>query len=204
MSESVKISRDTYAFVKEIASKSGKSIREVIENAVRIAYQGSEDVLEKELKSVKQAFINTRFRTRCSICKREIKEGELVYWIRYEFTDKSVKTKIICLECFYKDKAIAKYYVKKKELEQAVKGLRKEANELAEKVLALRKELAVLDIKKQIYDLLRSFRTSYLSNDAEAIEFLERLNELADKVSALEAKVRMIHRESEVKVITTR
>ena len=185
---SIKVGDEVYNLLKALSDKTGKSIRELIENAVNIVYKnvdvGYDDIVES-----KQAFITVKYKSKCSLCGREINVGELALWVRYKHKDEKVTSKLVCLECFYQDKSIAKLYLKKKELEAVVRGLKKMADELAEQVNKLQNEVNVLYIRKRISELLNDIN-HYLKeqNESKLIEILDRLDKLEDEVSKLKAK----------------
>jgi len=183
--QSIKISEEYYNMLKEISEKTGKSLKDLIENALSVVYKNNESMFDKEIAKIKQGIINVKYKTYCSVCKREINEGELAYWVKYEFTDKTTKTNLICLDCFYNEKGLAKLYIKKKELTKIIKGLDTIAQELYEEIEKYRLELKTLELKAEIRNLLYLF-----GEDKEKAEILDKINELADKLSALELEIR--------------
>ena len=192
---SVKVGDEVYNLLKQLSDKTGKSIRELIENAVNIVYNNAEvgyDIVES-----KQALITVKYKSKCSLCNREINVGDLALWIKYKHKDNSVTSKLICLECFYQDKGMAKLYLKKKELQAVISGLKKMADSLAEQVKKLETEVNVYTLRKQIRDLFNDVKT-YLDtqDDSKLIEILDRLDRLEKEVSELKAKAVIVTKQT--------
>jgi len=205
----VRISEELYEQIQKIAEKNGRSMRDIVEEAVKLYVFGREQFADKEIKSIKQNFIVTQYETRCKICKKQIKQGEMVFWIKYTFTDNTSKSYVICLDCYYSkyDKAYAKRYLKLKELEAVKKGLEKEIkdliaeyNELKKKKEFLVKEIDLLKIKEDLLNLYKEFNSAFkyfLSPNADRDnvfrkinELMERMMDLTDKVSEIEAYIK--------------
>ena len=194
MSTSIRISEEIYDKLKEISEKSGKSIKEIVEEAINVYLLGKSSSADKEIKSIKEKWIVLKYPTKCSVCKKDLKEGELVYWVRVEYSDSSAKTTIICSSCYYEkiDTSLAKQYLKRKELEATVKGLKKEADRLASEVQKLQQQYDILTVKKELVELWRAFRDAFLNDrefQAKFDSFMDRLNELTDRVSRLETQI---------------
>ncbi|RLE62233.1 MAG: hypothetical protein DRJ47_11000 [Thermoprotei archaeon] len=197
MVKKIEIGDEYHAMLKELSEKTGKSIRQLAEEAIAVIYRGKAEAIDKEIKKVTEKWIVTKFKTKCSSCGKEIPQGELVYWVRIEYEDGSSRSYVYCSDCYYSryDKELAKKFLKKKELEAIIKGLKKEADELAQKVQVLRQEYDVLQLKEEVFKLYREFRSSFnemLMNDQslqKINEFMERLMDLCDRVSRLESMV---------------
>jgi hypothetical protein len=78
-----------------------------------------------------------------------------------------------------------------KEMEIIVKQLRKEADTLVEEIKKLEQVKSIHEIKNEIIQFWRAFKQAFGENpDYKVVEqFLDRLNELADKINRLEAMV---------------
>jgi hypothetical protein len=182
--QSVKLSDEAYNTLKELSSKTGKSIRELIEQAVNIAFKNVN--LSQDIIDFKQALITVKYPDKCSICGRQINAGDIALWLKYTYADKSMSSKLVCLECYYNDKTMAKMYLKKKELEQIIRGLKKMADSLSEEVRKLQNEVNVFLLRKRLKELYEDVRT-YLQQQDEnrLLEIIDRLNQLEEEVSKL-------------------
>ncbi len=179
----VRISSDLYEKLKEIAEKSNKNLRDIVEEALRVYLMGSVST-EKEIKSIKQSIINLQYDTRCYRCKKELKAGELAYWIKYEYSDGSARSFIYCLDCYYQSSALKEQYLTKKKLEAIVRELRKEADELAQEVVRLRSEVKLYNVRNELIrlynDLVKHLTDEDLKNKMS--EFIERLDTIEKRI----------------------
>jgi len=191
----IRISEELYEQIQKVAEKSGRSMRELVEEAVKAYLLGTENI-DKPVKSVSGKIIPVQYETRCRLCGKRISKGELAYWVKYVYNDNTTKSYVICLDCYYKDTALAEWYLKKKKLESIVRGLKKEADRLADEVEKLRTEYSILNLKKEIYSVWNDFKNFILRphhelNDDKLNEFIEKINELIDRVSSIEASLRI-------------
>jgi len=189
----VRISDELYDQIQKVAEKSNKSIKEVVEEAVKAYLLGIEGI-EKPIKQVQTKIIPTQFDSRCYYCKREVKKGELCYYCRYVYTDNTTKSFIICLDCYYKDTALAEWYLKKKKLEHIVKGLEKKANELAKEIESLSVQRDLQSLKRECIELWEDFKKFMFENEKmEKIEqMIQRLDNVEEKVRELEDSIMML------------
>jgi Ribbon-helix-helix protein, copG family. len=191
MSVQVKISEEVYNKVKEIAEKSGKSIREVVEEAINIYLLGKSDAIDKDVKSVKEKWIVAKFQSKCAKCGKSINQGDMVFWVHIEYADNSKRSIVFCTECYYTsiDTALAKKYLRAKELEAIIRGLKKEADRLAEEVKQLEQKVNLLKVEREIEEFWFAFRTTFGSSPESTIlrNFLDKLEDLINKVREIEA-----------------
>jgi Ribbon-helix-helix protein, copG family. len=189
----VKISEEVYNKVKEIAEKSGKSIREIIEEAINIYLLGKSDAIDKDVKSVKEKWIVAKFQSKCVKCGKTINQGDMVYWVHIEYADNSKRSIVFCTECYYTsiDTALAKKYLRAKELEAVIRGLRKEADRLVEEIRQLESKVNLLKVEREIEEFWFNFRSVFTNNPDVVVvrEFLNKLEELINKARELEAFV---------------
>lgn len=191
----IRVSGELYDQLAKIAEKSGRSMRDLVEEAIRAYLLGTESV-EKPIKSIQGKVIPLQYPSRCFFCKKPIKQGELAYWAKYTYSDNTTKSYVICLDCYYKDTALAEWYLKKKKLEAIVRGLKKKADTLAEEVNRLRMEYDVMSIRKEVASLWNEFKQFILTPDSsidsdKLQEFIDRVNELIDKLTGIEASLRV-------------
>jgi Ribbon-helix-helix protein, copG family. len=106
----IKISDDVYNKLREIAEKNGGiSLNNVIEMLLNLYLGGSsERTLDKILT---KEFIADSEKT-CTRCGKKIGVGDVVYWVKYIYTDGSKATRYLCLECA--NPYLGKLYRKKK------------------------------------------------------------------------------------------
>jgi len=193
----IRISDSLYEQLQKLAEKSNRSMRELAEEAIKAYLLGTEQI-DKPVKAVTGKIIPLQYPSRCKFCGREIKAGELAYWAKYTFTDNSTRSYVVCLDCYYKDTALAEWYLKKKKLENVVRGLKKKADNLVKEIEKLEVQYNVLMVKKESMDLWKDFRNVLLGTDqsimVEKIDvFMDRLNELFDRISSVEASLHSIH-----------
>ena len=189
----IRISNEVYEKVKEIAEKSGKSIREVVEEAINIYLLGKEQAIDKDVKEIKNKWIVAKYPSKCGKCQKEIGVGDMVYWIRITYADNSIRSFIYCSECYLAlfDTSLAKKYLKVKELEATYKSLKKMCDSLAEQVRELQSKVDLLNLEKDIERFWFNFRSVFTNNpDVKVVnDFVNQLLELIDRVKRLEAVV---------------
>jgi len=194
----VRISKELYEKLKEVADKSSKSIRELVETAITKFLLGTESVgSDAEIKNVKVVKSwRLRFPARCPICGEEIKQGSIVVREIVELEDGRKVNNFYHPDCYEasSDSALAKLYVRKRVLERTIRGLRKEADRYVELIETLRTEYDMLSIKKEVYTLWKDYKNFILhGRDNEKFdEFMDRLNDLLDKVSQIEASIKAL------------
>jgi len=197
----VRISDELYDQLQKLAERSNKSMRELVEEAVKAYLLGTESV-DKPVKSVQGKIIPLQYTSRCRFCGKVIQSGELGYWVKYVYNANSTKSYVVCLDCYYKHTALAEWYLKKKKLEAIVRGLKKEADRLAEEVNKLRTEYDLFNIKRDVANVWNSFKQYILTPNTSLDrvgEFIDKVNELIDRVAGIEAFIR-----SEVNVVKKR
>jgi hypothetical protein len=175
-----------YDKLKEIAEKQGCSVNDVIKMMLNIYLGGSS---ERAIdKIVSREFVADSEKI-CSKCKRKIEVGEIVYWVKYVYSDGGATTRYFCIECA--NPHLAKIYKKKKEMEIVVKQLKREADSLVEEIKRLEQVKTVYEVKSELIQFWREFKQVFGENpDYKVVEqFLDKLNELIDKVNRLEAMV---------------
>jgi len=175
----VKLQDDLYQKLQEHAEKNNISIAEVIRDSIRSYLEKTEPQTE-QMPTLKM--IITKYKSKCSKCNRDIQVGEIAYWS---------KGVIVCLDCIIAsmgDKTLATKYIKKRELEKVIKGLKKIADELEERIAERQAQLKALEIeqkKAEIYELLEDYLKNF--NEQQIKEIYEKLKELEEKVE--EAKI---------------
>jgi len=186
----IKVSEDIYKKVKEIAEKSGKSIREIVEEAINIYLLGKEQAVDKDVKEIKNKWITAKYPSKCSKCGKTVNIGDMVFWVRITYADNSIRSYIYCSDCYLSlfDTSLAKKYLKIKELEATFKSLKKMCDSLAEQAKELQNKVNLLQLEKDIEQFWFAFRESFGQNpDLKIVnDFLIKLEDLINKVSTLE------------------
>jgi len=194
----VRISDELYSQLQKIAEKNNKSIKDIVEEAIKAYLLGIEGI-EKALAKIQSKIIPTQFDSKCYYCKRDVKKGELCYYIRYLYADNTTRSFIVCLDCYYKDTALAEWYLKKKRIEVIVRGLQKKADELVKEIESLSLKRDTLTLKKECIELWNEFKKFIFDEDAKKIEEIlnrlehidERLRELEDALSSFVKRKRV-------------
>jgi Ribbon-helix-helix protein, copG family. len=193
--QAVKISDEVYSKVKELAEKMGKSIREIVEEAINIYILGKSEAVDKDIKNVKEKWIVAKFQSKCAKCGKQINQGDMAYWIHIEYVDGSKRSIIYCVDCYYTsiDSTLAKRYLKLKELEATVRGLKKEADRLAEEIKQLEQTTNLLRLEQDIEKFWYDFKSTFIDNPSVDVvkNFIDRMREIIDRVEALEKQLRV-------------
>jgi len=180
----IRISDELYDQLQKIAEKNNKSMKDIVEEAIKTYILGIEGV-EKPISKIQSKIIASQFDSRCYYCKREVKKGELCYYLRYVYADSTSRSFIVCLDCYYKDTALAEWYLKKKKLEVIVKGLQKKADELAKEIESLVVQKDLQRLKKECVELWEEFKRFILGD-----ENMKKIEELLSRLEAFEEKLK--------------
>jgi type I site-specific restriction endonuclease len=187
----VRLNPDTYEVVKKIAEQTGRSITEVVSEAVNAYYRGlsPEGKQIKRISDIKPWVL--KHSGKCSSCGRELKQGERVMYQFVEYEDKSRKHIFICLDCANEETSLAKLYIKKFQLEKTVKGLKKLADSYAEQLATISR---IQDFYQTVHDITRELRVlrDYLRQYSHPKEVLEIVTRFTDKLESLESRVREV------------
>jgi hypothetical protein len=181
----VKLREEVYELIQKLAEKEQTSMATIVEKAIQLYVGGSTDTAP--LKSYKEFEVVNYYARKCSKCGRELKEGERIILIKYEYEGAPPKNVYMCLDCYLGlDPRLGKLYRKKKELELTIKQLRKEAEELSKHVSILELSLAV----KNLLDIVLKARGTS-EESRRYIEVLEKLEEVTEKLRLLETSIKV-------------
>lgn len=190
----IKISDELDEKLEELAKKTNRSKKDIVEEAVRLYVLGSSD--DKQIKSLHGKVIQLQFPTKCSKCKKELKEGDLAYWSKVVYTDNTSRSYVTCLDCYYSESGLSEMYLKKKKLEVIIKGLEKKANDLVKKVELMEAEVSLASLKAEVSNLFRSFvQTLGSSNSADVHkidEFLTSIRSVVDRIEVIEFSIKSL------------
>jgi gas vesicle protein len=194
----VKIKKEIYDKLKAMGDKTGKSVRELVNEILHSYLHGMEVQEGKAVIAIsKPTIIPVKLKyAKCSVCGSDIPYGELALGTKVTYEDKSVRWIFTCLRCYFNEDAMAQKYIKTKELEATVRGLKKLANkyiEVINKIPQLNTE--ILRIWEEIRDRLKDFleyARSYKIEDytvvrARIMELSDTISDLADKLNQLVA-----------------
>jgi len=179
----VRVDKEIYEKIKDLAEKTNRDIKDIVDEALRLYVLGSIDK-DKEIVEVKSDIITLQYDTKCYRCKKELKAGELAYWIRYVYSDNTKRSYVFCLECYYQSMGLKNQYLTKKKLEIIIRSLKAEADELSKKVLQLRTEVKLYDLRSELYKLYKDLIQHLTDQDLK-----NKLIEISDKLSDLDKKV---------------
>lgn len=185
--KAVKVDDEAYNLLEEMSRKTGTSIKDLVTKAVKLLYAGGGEVSpEKEVEEISERIITLRYPARCRRCSKELKEGDHAYYVKYAYSDKTTKTIVYCLDCYHEsmitDKALAKLYVKKKELERTIKALKQEADRLAEQASVVDK----IETVNRTLDSLQKLATEMVKViPPESKESIQRMEELTATLEEL-------------------
>jgi len=175
----IRLDEDTLNKIKELSEKHNMTISDIVRDAIKSYIEKTEPSTE-QMPTLKM--IITKYKSKCSKCGKDIGIGEVAYWS---------KGVIVCLDCIIAsmgDKTLATKYIKKKELEKVIKGLRKIADELEERIAEYQQRLKAMEIeqkKAEVYDMLNDYLKHF--NDKRLEEIANKLKEIEEKVE--EAKI---------------
>ncbi len=188
--KAIKVDDEAYKLLEELANKQQTTIKELATRAINIYLRGTEiEPTGKEIKDITEKFIQLKYSTKCRKCGCIMNEGETAYYTKYIYEDGTQKTMIYCVNCYYEymlsDKTLANYYVKKKELETIIRGLRKKADELSKQIIAEQKFSELFDYfvrAKQLISTLISKRNITAEESQLVADELMRIYDEIDKI----------------------
>jgi hypothetical protein len=186
----IKISENVKERLDKLRERLGDlSYNQVIE--LLLDFYETGNVKDKPVKSKLDVELISKYETTCTKCGNKIKVGDRMRYIKVEYEDGSRDVIRLCLDCMLDSTLLKKYYMRKRELEVIIRELRKEANELVDRIKELEKYADVLKIKaeimgimKDVRDLLRSMSSQDIKDTLNKI--MEKLDTALDKLDQLE------------------
>ena len=188
--KAIKVDDETYKLLQELAEKYRLSIKEIASKSIKAYYTGMQYVpVDKEIKKIEDKLITLKYPARCKKCGRELKQGDIAYWIRYTYEDKSTKSRILCIECYneeqIKDKELAKLILEKHKIKREIKVLKEKEKELLNKIEDIQFTYDIYELKNKLYSITEYLETLF-ENRNEIHSIKERIEELADKIKEME------------------
>lgn len=186
--KTIKVSDSLYSRLKDIADKRGLSVAQFIDEALSVYLGGSSD---RPIKNILTKVITLHYQSKCRKCNKELSQGDMGYYVKYEYDDGSVKSYVLCLDCYFSSSALAKHYLKKKELEAVIRGLKHEADALASEIKQLQSSRELLNVKLSLNQTLNTIkeilRNDLINIDKERLERLfDQLEEIRERLAKIE------------------
>jgi len=195
----IKVSDNVYEDIKSLAENKGMSMNQFVQYLLELYKSGGSE--DKPLKKIieKEDF-PIMYPTRCKECKKELKPGDRAYYVKYIYEDGTSRTYITCMDCYLngRAKSLAKVFRKKRELEIIINELRREANELADKVNRMESLYNISMECIKMYKELQRFYRDYVNTSIESvggdvrdkvIQGLEELMSMSQKLSIITKKL---------------
>jgi len=216
MTKTVKFTIPDEVFNKanEIASKYGKSVHELAKQLLKAYLEGASPG-EIPIKVTSKRF-RAKKELKCATCGETIKPGELAYYVEYEYETGNKQYEIHHAGCweYASDEALAKLYVKKRELKRIIRALEREANRLAdaiseaksrEKLIAVVNEIQVLtqSTARKLQDLMKKIENYHIFTGhsiQETWKFLEEMKKTVQEFNAEAGKLALKIEEASVAI----
>lgn len=189
----IKISDQAYEQLKNLAEKRGLSINSVVQEIINVYLGGTPE--DKPIKKIVDKDITLMYPAKCNRCGRQLSPGDVAHYVRYEYDDAPPKVFIYCMDCWLQSSALAKYYIKKKELEATIKGLKDIADKLAEKIVKMRSEYNIAVVKEELMNIRRELSLTVVRNiigENKADELVNRIALVEQKISEINEKLNEI------------
>jgi hypothetical protein len=186
----IKINENVKERLDKLREKLGDlSYSQVIE--LLVDYYETGNVKDKPVKSKLDVELVSKFETTCTKCGGKIKVGDRFRYIKVDYEDGSRDVIKLCVDCMLDSTLLKRYYVKKRELEVIVRELKKEANELVDRVKELEKYSDTLKIKAEVMSIMRDVKDLLRSISSQDVKdlltrILEKLDTALDKLDKLE------------------
>ena len=189
--KAIKVDDETYQLLQELAEKYRLSIKEIASKSIKAYYLGmSLNPKDKEVKKIEEKLITLKYPTKCYRCKKELKEGELAYWQRYTYEDKTTKSRILCIKCYNEEKiadtTLAKLTIKEYQLKRKIEALNKHIKQLLSKAEDIQYMIDIYELKRKVKTLIEHLEQLFDNKEElnkvkeEIEELLERLKEHED------------------------
>ena len=184
--KAIKVDDETYKLLQELAEKYRLSIKEIASKSIKAYYTGMQYVpVDKEIKKIEDKIITLKYPTKCYKCGRELKQGELAYWQRYTYEDKSTKSRILCIKCYNDEKiadtTLAKLTIKEYQLKRKIEALNKHIKQLLSKAEDIQYMIDIYELKRKVKTLIEHLEQLF-DNKEELGKIKEEIEELLEKL----------------------
>ncbi|MEM4621013.1 MAG: hypothetical protein QW607_12480 [Desulfurococcaceae archaeon] len=184
----VRISSKAKELVEEIAKKTGRSVSQIVTEAIYKTYLGTDrvldNVIDKKVLDVKTETFKTKTDSLyCTICKRQINRGEIVTVMTIFYDDNTQQKIFYCYNCYLSesisDEKLLKLEKRVYELNRIIRLLRNEKNKLLNEITKYEKIVNnidfLLNLEKKIDELKQKVDES--TRD-KLDEMFRKINEL--------------------------
>jgi len=186
--KAIKVDDETYQILQKLAEEQKLSIKEIASKAIKAYYNGTSiNPKDKEVVKIEEKIITLKYPARCSRCKKELKQGEIAFWQRYTYEDKSTKSRILCMQCYNSEKiadsTLAKLTVKEYMLKKKIKALDQEIKKKVEKLAEIQYVESLFNIRSRVLRLFDYLEKSFDDKNMlyevknQILEILDRLQE---------------------------
>lgn len=192
----VRISREAYTLVNEIAQKTQRSISQLVSEAVFRTYMGTDKALEHALDKKVSDIKTETFKTKsdslhCSICKRQIQKNEIVTVVTITYEDNTLTKLFYCYNCYMSetisDQKLLNLEKRIYELKRVKKLLEKEKERLLEEIHKYDQLIKNITVLNELDVFLRSIDYSKIDDETK-----RKLYELEKKVTDLYSGTKII------------
>ncbi|MEM4483406.1 MAG: hypothetical protein QW607_06050 [Desulfurococcaceae archaeon] len=187
----VRISSKAKELVEEIAKKTGRSVSQIVTEAIYRVYLGTDrvldNVIDKKVLDVKTETFKTKTDSLfCGICKRQINRGEIVTVMTIYYDDNTQQKIFYCYNCYLSetisDEKLLKLEKRVYELNRIIRLLRNEKNKLLNEITKYEKIVSnidfLLNLEKKIDDLKQKVDESTRDKLDELFTKLRELHEM--------------------------
>jgi len=180
----IKVDDDVYQKLNEVAQRTGKSIKDLATQAIKLYLEGTtQDIVDAEIEDIKRTWIKLKYPGKCSGCGKPLNAGDEAYYIKYIYKDNKVppRTVLYCVTCYFDkvetDEVLARRYVKLRELERLIRYFERRARELA--------DVEVLNNLVRDFVHAREVVLQMISRKSYSNEDVRTLEEIYNKIDAL-------------------
>lgn len=192
----VRINPEAKKLVEEIAQKTGRSVSQLVSEAIYRVYLGAdkavENAVDKKITDIKtETFKAKSDKLHCSICKRVINKDEIVTVITVHYDDNTVSKTFYCYSCYMSetisDEKLLALEKKLHELRRVKKLLEAEKEKLLEEIQKYEQLIKNINVLNEVEIFTRSVDYTKLDEQTR-----KTLYELEKKVSDLYVGTKII------------
>jgi len=187
----VRLNPEAYEVVKRIAEQTGKSITEVVTEAINAYYRGlsPEGKLIQSVSPLRPWVLKRS--DKCAVCGKELPVGSKAMMQIIKYEDKTTRFIFLCMDCASEEDSLARLYLKKHQLEKTIRGLKKLADSYAEQLTIVSK---IQDFYNTVRDVERELKVlrDYLKQYNHPREAVEAVTKFMEKLESMENRVREI------------
>lgn len=191
---------DLYAKVKEMAESTGRSIKDIIIEALQLRIFGQQAKPDSEMVEYTEPKLTIlKFPTRCARCGKPINAGEEAWLAKVKYKDGSERWVAWHFSCLMTDKQLAKIYLEIRKLRRIRDVLKREADELADLINEAEARKKVLDVALEISKVSQEFEKKVFEVADRIREWLFTVNAKNEDLKALREELLKINEEYQAK-----